>query len=69
MLKFSKKEVEGLRSILKKIEDKEKNEKMRIKGRTKLQKQGKSLNKGKVRNRKKPIRKHRRVTKKRSSIR
>ncbi|NIP61516.1 MAG: hypothetical protein GWN01_05280 [Nitrosopumilaceae archaeon] len=67
-MKISKKEIDGLRSILKKIENEEKNQKMRIKGRTKMQKQGKSLNKGKVRNRQKPVRKHRKVTKKRSSI-
>lgn len=55
--------MEVLRSILKKIESEEKNEKMRIMERTKMQKQGRSLNKGKVRGRQKPTRGQRKVTK------
>ena len=47
-MNITKKEIETLKIILEKIEDNQKNEKMRITGRRKLQKQGKSLNKRKV---------------------
>lgn len=69
MLKITKKEIETLKKIIKKIEEDQKNESLRIKVRRKMQKQGKSLKKGSVGPQKKPVRTHRKVTKKRSSIR
>lgn len=61
-MKITKKEAETLRVVLEKIEEEHKKEKMRIKGRRKLQKQGKSLNKGKVRKQSRPIRSKKRIT-------
>ena len=61
-MKLTKKETETLRKILEKIEDDQKKEKMRIKDRRRMQKQGKSLNKGKVRKQKKPMRSQKRIT-------
>lgn len=61
-MKITKKETETLRKILEKIEDDQKKEKMRIKDRRKMQKQGKSLNKGKVHKQKKPSRSQKRIT-------
>lgn len=67
MLKISKKEIQTLRSILKKLEEQQNHEKIRIKGRIKAQKQGKTITRT-INKRNKPIREKRRVTKKRSSI-
>lgn len=61
-MKLTKKETESLKVILKKIEDEQKKEKMRIKERRKMQKQGKSLNKGKVRKQSRPTRSRKRIT-------
>ncbi len=61
-MKLTKKETESLKAILKKIEDEQKKEKMRIKERRKMQKQGKSLNKGKVRKQSRPTRSKKRIT-------
>jgi hypothetical protein len=67
-LKFSKKEVEALKIILKKMEDIRKEERIRIASRRKSQLQGKRINKG-IEKRKKPIRVGRKITKKRSTVR
>ncbi|MDX1595734.1 MAG: hypothetical protein R3327_02210 [Nitrosopumilaceae archaeon] len=61
-MKLTKKETETLRKILEKIEDDQKKEKMRIKDRRKMQKQGKSINKGKVRKQSRPNRSQKRIT-------
>ena len=67
-MKLTKKEIETLQILLKKIEDEQKREKMRINGRRKLQKQGKSLNKGKVSKQTRPVRSKKIVTRRRSSL-
>jgi len=67
-LKFSKKEVEALKVILKKMEDTRKEERIRIASRRKSQLQGKRINKG-IEKKKKPIRTGRKITKKRSTVR
>lgn len=61
-MRFTKKETESLKTILKKIEAEQKKEKIRIKERRKMQKQGKSLNKGKVRKQSRPARSRKRIT-------
>lgn len=61
-MKLTKKETESLKVILKKIEDEQKKEKMRIKERRKMQKQGKSLNRGKVRKQSRPTRSRKQIT-------
>jgi hypothetical protein len=65
-MKLTKKEIETLQIILKKIEGDRKKEKMRINGRRKLQKQGKSLNKGKVKKQARPVRSKKLIVRKRS---
>ena len=65
-MKLTKKEVETLKIILQKIEDDQKTEKMRISGRRKLQKQGKSLNKGKVPKQSRPARSKKLIVRRRS---
>lgn len=67
-MKFSKKEVEALKIILKKMEDTRKEERIRITSRRKSQLQGKRINKG-IEKKKKPVRAGRRITKKRSTVR
>lgn len=65
-MKLTKKEIETLQIILKKIEEDRKKELMRINGRRKLQKQGKSLNKGKVKKQARPTRSKKLIAHKRS---
>ena len=65
-MKLTKKEIDTLRVIIEKIEDDQKNQKMRIKGRRKMQKQGKSLNKGKVANQSRPTRSRKLITQRKS---
>jgi hypothetical protein len=67
-LQFSRREIETLRSIVKKIEENKKQEKIRIQQRRKAQLRGKTISRliGKAR---KPTRAKRRVTKKRTAIR
>ena len=65
-MKLTKKEIDTLRVIIEKIEDDQKNQKMRIKGRRKLQKQGKSLNKGKVAKQARPTRSRKLITQRKS---
>lgn len=67
-MKFSKREVETLKEIIKKIESAQNQEKVRISNRRKSQLKGKTINKT-IQKKKKPIRQNRRPTKKRSSIR
>ncbi|MFB5605619.1 MAG: hypothetical protein ACE5R7_04940 [Nitrosarchaeum sp.] len=65
-MKLTKKEIETLRIILKKLEDTEKEAKMRINLRRKQQKQGKSLNKGKVKKQARPARSKKLLVRRRS---
>lgn len=65
-MKLTKKEIETLKIILKKIEENRKKEIMRINGRRKLQKKGKSLNKGKVKKQTRPIRSKKLIVRRRS---
>ena len=67
-MKLSINEIQALRSILKKVEEQNSQEKIRIKNRRKAQKKGKTIIRT-IQKRKKPVRENRRVTKKRSSIR
>jgi len=66
-MKFTKKEIESLKMILEKIEKDQKTQKMRITGRRKLQKQGKSLNKGKVAKQTRPNRSKKLITQRKAS--
>ena len=68
IMKFSKREIETLKEIIKKIENVQKQEKIRIINRRKAQIKGKTINKI-TQKKKKPVRKNIRSTKKRSSIR
>ncbi|NJK78169.1 MAG: hypothetical protein HC944_05240 [Nanoarchaeota archaeon] len=65
-MKLTKKEIETLRAILQKLEDTEKQEKLRINVRRKMQKQGKSMNKGKVKKQSRPSRSKKLIHRKRS---
>jgi hypothetical protein len=67
-MKFSKREIETLKEIIKKIENVQKEEKIRISNRRKSQLKGKTINKI-IQKKKKPVKKNTRQTKKRSSIR
>ncbi len=67
-MQFSKKELDTLKQIIKKIEENKHKEKIRISVRRKSQKKGKTINKG-ISKRKKPIRSMRRQSKKRVSVR
>ncbi len=66
-MKFSKREIETLKEILKKIESSQKQEKVMISTRRKSQLKGKTINK-RIQKKKKPNT-SRKVTKKRASIR
>ena len=66
-MKLSKKEIQTLRSILRKIEQQDKHEKIRINSRRKAQKKGKTISRI-TQKRTKPVT-NRRVSKRRSSIR
>lgn len=67
-MKFSKHEIDVLKEVIKKIEDARKQEKIHISSRRKSQLKGKTINKT-IQKKKKPARRNRRVTNKRSSIR
>ena len=66
-MKFSKHEIDILKNIIKKIEEVQNKEQIRISQRRKSQLKGKTINKL-TQKKKKPIRQSRKVTKKRSSI-
>ena len=66
-MKFSKREIETLKEILKKIESSQKQEKVMISTRRKSQLKGKTINK-RIQKKKKPN-PSRKITKKRASIR
>ena len=66
-MKFSKHEIDVLKNIVKKIEEVQNKEQIRISQRRKSQLKGKTINKL-TQKKKKPIRQSRKVTKKRSSI-
>lgn len=67
-MQFSKKELDTLKKILKKMEEDRNKEKIRISARRKAQLKGKRISKG-ISKRKKPIRPMRKAAKKRVSVR
>jgi hypothetical protein len=67
-LKFSEKEIQTMKIIVKKIQDLQNEEKLRNRNRRKAQLKGKTITKV-IQKKRKPVREARKVTKKRSSIR